>query len=79
MSMSEIEAGDEVVQVHGPCVGKIFVVDEVDGNLLHVRLKDPKPPYNGQPGWSHRGNYLPAATTPPAPVWIPGVGWSVSG
>lgn len=52
-----IEAGDEVIQIQGPCRNQVFIVDEVDGFLLHVRLKNPRPPYNGRPSWSHRDYY----------------------
>lgn len=55
-----MEVGDEVVQSQGPCKGKVFIITEVDGNMLRVRLKKPRPPYSGQPEWSHKTNYISA-------------------
>jgi hypothetical protein len=57
MENKTISVGDELVQVQGPCWGKLFVVDEVDGNMLRLHLKNPKPPYTRRPEWSHKDSY----------------------
>ena len=54
-----MKEGEEVVQMQGPCRGKVFVITEVDGNMLRVRLKNPRPPYKGLPEWSHKDSYRP--------------------
>jgi len=36
----------------------LFVVEETDGDLLHVRLLDPPKGYNKDAEWSHQTNYM---------------------
>lgn len=55
--MNEISIHDEVIQTQGPCRGQVFIVYYVDGNMLHVGLKNPKSPYSRRPEWSHKDNY----------------------
>ena len=57
-TMNEIQKDDEIIQIQGPCRNQVFIVDEVDGSLLHVRLKNPRPPYNSHLEWSHKDNFI---------------------
>ena len=50
--------GELVRQINGPCKGMLFVVEETDGDLLHVRLLDPPKGYNKDAEWSHQTNYM---------------------
>jgi len=56
---NEYRINQIVRQVTGPCEGKRFVVEDIDGNLLHVRLLDPPPGYAREAQWSHHSNYIP--------------------
>ena len=52
-----IEVDDEVIQIKGPCRGHVFIVCEKQGDMLRVRLKNPKPPHKRHPEWSHISSY----------------------
>lgn len=50
---NSIKVNDKVVQLVGPCVGKRFVVKEVEGNLIRVALNG-----KGFGEWSHKDYYM---------------------